>query len=199
MVSQHLAKGAPRGAARPPGPAPLQVRRRRQALGRPRVPGRVRLLSRVGIANRSRRLATGSPSASAHAGAALVVGRRCQARLEGVGAAAEEPEASIVLPGPDEPVSFEQHIKRSSASSIGGRCASRWTAGRTRTWPGTPTRFSIACRPGRCLATEPGPRSEARSSSAGSSPGGLRRRAGGQGRDRRVHLTKAATNEHHLQ
>ena len=48
------------------------------------------------------------------------------------------------------------------------RCASRSTSGHTRRWRHTPRRSSIACGRGRCRATERGPKTESRSSNAGS-------------------------------
>ena len=59
----------------------------------------------------------------------------------------------------------------SSGREIAGRCASRSISGCTTTCPRTPKRSSIACGPGRCRATEGGPRTESPSSNAGSTRG----------------------------
>ena len=69
-------------------------------------------LPRVGLPDRARELAAGRPSAAPHAGAPLVVGRRRHARLESLGARrVDTHQQEADLPGPDEPVSFAQHVK----------------------------------------------------------------------------------------
>jgi hypothetical protein len=71
-------------------------------------------------------------------------------------------------PDPTSRSASRSTSNRSSVREIAGRCASRSTCGRTRTWLGTPGRSSIACGRGRCRATERGPRTGSPSSNAGS-------------------------------
>ena len=114
-------------------------------------------------------LAAGRRAAAAHAGAALVVGLRRDARLKGLGARrADRTEKKPTSPDPTSRSASRSTSSRSSVRETAARCALRSTSGHTRRWRRTPRRSSIACGRGRCRATERGPKTESRSSNAGS-------------------------------
>ena len=80
MVSQHMGKALTEAQRARWVQLLSQLRRRGGAPHRSRVPGGVRLLPRVGLADRRRELDPGRHAADAHARSALVMGRRCDSR-----------------------------------------------------------------------------------------------------------------------
>ena len=169
MVSRHIGKSAPRGAACALGPAPLQGRGRRWASDRSRMACRVRRVPRVGLADRAWRTRSRTPSRL----------RTCRCR-DGRGSATRRPARECrrspsrrrnrtpSSPEPTSRVSFAQHIKplfrdvdRRSMRFAFDLWSHEEVAAHAE-------RSSIACGRGRCRATELGRKTGSPSSSAGS-------------------------------
>ena len=179
-------QGDDRGATSPLGGADVPVRRRGRSPRGPGVPGRVRLLHRVGLADRARELDPGRRPPL----------HMPVPRWSWVNDATPGSRVSALAPQAEEDFRVHTHLRRAAqlrrphqtavprtGSSVDD--ASPSISGRTKTSASMPTPSSSGCKTAPCPATPPGRRSASRSSSAGSRPAVPPER--GRRRPRRLH------------